>query len=765
MTRRIGPGSEDQTGQADADRRMIEEVEALVGYVFVVGGRAVGATPPGARVELPPRKVQRSREADTFFTLITPAFAASQGNANLYEELSRIAADSYFRSSGGVTSGLRDAVTAVHDNLLSYEQAGPRGGANMICLVLRGGEVYLARTGAVLCLVRQADDVQTLPADLHEVSSPVGRLGSGDAPDVRLSRHEVGPGDVMVLADAGLSHAALDEIAAGLAAPDVPDIIEALKPLCGRDAQAMVVQFVSAETPDPAPPPPRKSTRASTPAASAPVSTPAPSTSASAAAHAGAALDSEPADADAGEIQAGYDEQAGDMPAESDSAGPTPVPHRLAGGLVRVLSGVARGINVGLDRVLPEPEEESGPRVPAMLAAGLAILVPVLVVFVVVALRLSQVDLTAFEQQVAEVEEAAREAETIPLDDIANARTAWLAVVQRVELVETSSGRGNDPALLRVRARAQEVLDRFDQVTRVEPIALRNFGQGARLGNPVIRGQADVYTLNLAESTVFRDTLNPNTVSLMTRNTQPVVQRGQAVGSFSVRELRDMAWMAEGGVQRANVLAALDTQGILVTYSPTFAPATAQRLAGADMWSDPVKMVAWRGRLYLLDPAANQVWRYVPVGNSYPNPPEAYFEPESDRDLSAATDFGIDGAGNLYILNADGSIRKYNGGVEMPFSYTNMPYDGGILSGSGLFLDADSALTAMYVLDPDDESVYQVTLSGQFRFRFRAADPGAWSDLTGIFVDGAQIYVTSGPVLYTFNLDDYSPTPTPTPPG
>jgi hypothetical protein len=56
-----------------------------------------------------------------------------------------------------------------------------------------------------------------------------------------------------------------------------------------------------------------------------------------------------------------------------------------------------------------------------------------------------------------------------------------------------------------------------------------------------------------------------------------------------------------------------------------------------------------------------------------------------------------------------------------------------------------------------------VTLSGQFRYRFRAKDFGAWSDLGGVYADGSQIYVTSGPVLYTFSLDDYSATPTPPP--
>ena len=70
---------------------MTDELEALVGYVFIVGGRAVSATPPGALVELPPRKAPRGREQDTFFTLITPSGSA-QAQAGFYEQMAKLAA-------------------------------------------------------------------------------------------------------------------------------------------------------------------------------------------------------------------------------------------------------------------------------------------------------------------------------------------------------------------------------------------------------------------------------------------------------------------------------------------------------------------------------------------------------------------------------------------------------------------------------------------------------------------------------------------------
>ncbi|MBC7870407.1 MAG: hypothetical protein H7Y09_06170, partial [Chitinophagaceae bacterium] len=52
---------------------MAFEYEALVCHLYVVGGRSISAAPPGALVEVAPRKAARGREADTFFTLVLPS--------------------------------------------------------------------------------------------------------------------------------------------------------------------------------------------------------------------------------------------------------------------------------------------------------------------------------------------------------------------------------------------------------------------------------------------------------------------------------------------------------------------------------------------------------------------------------------------------------------------------------------------------------------------------------------------------------------------
>ncbi|MFQ3535399.1 MAG: hypothetical protein SNJ58_05940 [Aggregatilineales bacterium] len=710
---------------------MIETIEALVGYLFVVGGRAIGTTPPGALVELPPRKVQRSREADTFFTLITP-HGKTHATANIYEALTHLAAEVYFRSSGSVTSGLREAIHAVNSQI---SETGQRYTLNMICAVLRGNEVYLARTAESACILRQNGDFAYHPDQLSD-SVP---LGATSAPEIKLSRCEVAPGDLMVLCDSALVRADRAALNAALAERDLTAILEPLKALASRETQALIIEFATPETPDPTPiPKPRKS--APIPEPSSPtLPTQAP----------------EPSSAPAPELA-----QTSRPPAEPSQAPAATLGQRATLATGKALGSFAKGLSRALGRLLVEPSQANTPRIPSMLAAILAIFVPIVVVFVMVALQLSQFDLTQFEQMVRQVEQAVRQAELVDLNDERLARTVWLGILERVAYVEMTSGRTNDPTLNRIRLKAQGILDRFDKVTRRAPTPLRNFGEGALVVNPIVRGGADVYTLDTSRSAIYRDTLAPEVGMIITRNTQPVVQRGQAVGAFSVREVVDMIWLAEGGVQRANVLAALDTQGILITYSPTFAPATAQRLPGADLWGKPVALATWRGNLYLLDPAANQIWRYRPLGNSYPNPPEEYFDGEVRPDLSAAVDFGIDPNGNVYIFFADGQLRKFTSGIEQRFALSGMPSDG-LKSGRAMYLDGDSPLPSIYLLDPTDQSVYQITLSGAFRYRFRASDPSLFQALSGIYAERDHIFVASGGMLYHFSIADLAGRPAP----
>ncbi len=727
---------------------MVGELEALVGHLFVVGGRAVSAVPPGALVEQPPKRAQRGREQDTFFTLVTPG-GSTQTQAAFYEQLARMAAGLYFRSSGSVTSGLREAISGVNNHLMTQSEA-QRYQANILCLVLRGREIYVARAGACLSLLRQGDNFISAPDDPRDEYALNGLpLGYSPSPDIKLAHYEIAPGNVLILGDAGLAAANREKLSAALAAGKINAVQEALKPLAAPLTQAMIVIFeivdpaapvVSVPTVSKAPPSPPAAVPMT--AASA-VSPTVPTITAGAPSTPSAAPTKLPQSAQAKPLRSGPPAVMRAIQSIIHAIG------RIIGGF---LAGIARILNAILDRLLPEPEDGK-PHIPATVAAGAAILIPVVVVFVMVGLRLSQVDKTNFEQMVSQIQDQAAQAERIPHADVERTKTAWLGILQRLESAERE--RPGDPTLARIRAEAQGVLDDFAQVSRRPATALRSFGANVKLGAIVLQGGADLYTLDLTQSAIYRDTLRqPDLIG--TRGAQPIVQIGSAVSSYSVKNIVDMIWLNEGGIRTSHALIGLDTQGLLITYSPTFAPASAQPLQGAERWKAPIAVRAWQEKLYILDPQANQIWRYVPSGTTYPNPPEEYYAPEYQRRLANAVDFAIDEKGNIYVLFADGSLKKYNSGAEQSFSLNGAP-EGGLKSANKMYLDSNSPLPAIFITDPKDESVYEFTLSGAFQGRFRATDSSAFKNLTSVFADGNNVYVTSGQVLYYFATGAVSP--------
>ncbi len=71
------------------------EYEALIGHLYVVGGRAISVAPPGLLVEAAPKRAARGRETDTFFALVTPAGETIAPEA-FYERMAQLASDEYF---------------------------------------------------------------------------------------------------------------------------------------------------------------------------------------------------------------------------------------------------------------------------------------------------------------------------------------------------------------------------------------------------------------------------------------------------------------------------------------------------------------------------------------------------------------------------------------------------------------------------------------------------------------------------------------------
>jgi len=716
------------------------DLEATVSYLFMVGGRALRTKPPGARIEPPPKKPLRGREGDTFFVLATPA-QGPQATSAFYEQIASLACELYFRTSASVTSGLREAMNGVNSHLMTHNAtAGEKYQVNLAAMVLRGHELFLARAGACIALLRQGGDLITAPDDLRDEFALMGLpLGYSPSPDVKLAHYEIEPGHVFVMSDLGLANAPRDVLSDALASSAVQDN---LKGAAAAQTQAVIIEFKmivpvlrqaeaakSAPIKTPAPTPPRMSV--STPEASVVEST-------------GEAVP--PATITPGPALPVLNEMR--------SAPPKPLPARILYGMTHsiawLLRGIVRIINGLLDRVFPEPKEGT-PNFPLSVAIGVAILIPVVVVFVMVGFRLSQVDSTNFEQLVNQVQEQANQAAAVPKTDQDRSKAMWTGVMQRIEIADVQ--RPGDPTLIKLRAQAQAALDDFAKVTRRTLIPLRTFPNNANLTSVFIQGSTDLYTLDQTSSAVYRDSLrSPDQINGQ-RGQTPLVQAGAPASGYNVRNIIDTLWVDEAGIRTSHALIGLDTQGILVTYSPAFPPANAQALPGHELWKRPVALAVWQERLYILDPAANQIWRYVPAGTTYPNPPDAYFNQELNRNLTKAVDFGIDRRGSVYVLLADGTMKKFTTGEEQQFTLNNVP-DGALKGANAMYLlDSPTGLSSIFIIDPVDQSIYEFTLAGTFQKRYKGPADGALRKLSAIYVEGQSAYVADGNILYYFPIE------------
>lgn len=750
------------------------KLEALLGHLFVVGGRSLSSKPPGALVQVAPRRAHRTRENDTLFVLITPAGQA-QVSASFYENLAKIASENYFKSRVGVTGALREAFNAINAAIQEQNQKQAtdyRAGA--LLMVKRGEEIFLARSGTTLCVSRQAGQYVTFPDDPDMIN--LMPLGSQTNPVLEFAHYALQANDMFVLGDAGLAVVTDEILQKATGTGDINQVLEILEKAVQRQAFASVVQFVGPDGATASPPSavtampetyPETGSEVIPTMESVPVSSVEPTPVASAEFPDAApkvseiAPPSDPAGLEIGEEVPLRSEPPvrSDVPSEeSEQLG---VPRTLVVTVLMLISNalaaIARAANAALDRILPEPEEgrRDGKVVPMNVVALIAIVVPTIIAIIVVGLVLSERDTTNFEQYRTDAVSAVEEARTFGQDTNGDPKTGL--ELWNIALTLTRRAYNEDPEDSEIREmliEAQNNIDRYDRVRRVQVTKLREFGENADLRGPIISANTvDIYTLDKARGAVFHDTMDSSGTNVIQERDIAVIQRGMRVREFTVANLVDIEWIGnDGGADLDNALAALDENGLLITYNPTFPPATGIQLVKPPTWNRPIAIALWRQNFYVLDAGANQVWRYEPVDGQYSEQPSEYFVGSERPNLTGAVDFAIDDQGSIYILFGDGSLEKYRGGQPETFDWFNAPVDG-FTNGRALFIDNNPISYSLYVVDRVHQGVYKVSFGGEVNDGYKPANQlNAFDNLTGVAVDSsrgyARMYVLSGSSLY-----------------
>lgn len=315
-----------------------------------------------------------------------------------------------------------------------------------------------------------------------------------------------------------------------------------------------------------------------------------------------------------------------------------------------------------------------------------------------------------------------------------------------------------DDALLSLQRRIHHRLDELDTVER-----LYHFWQLAGLDEPVdtpagsgriVIHETDVFLLNRATDRVYTFTMNDAGDALQPQDSDPLLMaKDELRGSIQVGQLIDIAWIEAGGQRSLSTFMALESGGSLLAYDPQQG-IDVLPVADSDKWLRPAAIGGYFGNLYVLDPLQSRLLKYVPVDNAYTAPPSDYLDPRLGIDLTGAVDLAIDG--NMYVLFADGSVKKFYDGVEQPFALTGLP--DAMRNPTTLFVSGEpkpDAAGYLYVTDAGNERVLQFDKNGAFIRQFKTQPGGIeFRGLRSIYVDEEhqRMYVLSGRTLWLTDI-------------
>jgi len=301
-----------------------------------------------------------------------------------------------------------------------------------------------------------------------------------------------------------------------------------------------------------------------------------------------------------------------------------------------------------------------------------------------------------------------------------------------------------------LRRRAQH---QIDQVEGVEPIynfaRLYYFEDGPASPTDssriAVHGK-DVMVLNRGSDRVYRFFLNDVGDALQPVEANPViVRKGDVLDGETVTDLIDLNYMASEGSQSLPRFIILDRSGRLLSYD-AHRGLRSQPVGNADLWLSPQAIGSFFGNLYVLDPLLGRLFKYLPSNNEYVKTPLDYFDAALGVDLTGAVDMAIDSS--VYILFADGTIKKYNNGQQVDFGMRG--FYGTMRSPVAIYVSggpSEDAVGYVYVADAGNDRILQFTKDGDFIRQFRAIESEPYMDnLRGLYVDETErrMYLVSG---------------------
>ncbi|MEX1072049.1 MAG: SpoIIE family protein phosphatase [Anaerolineales bacterium] len=671
---------------------------------------------PGLHAAEAPRRAARGRsEENLLLQLTVPAelgLSAEQQTGLLTDM-----AQGYFRTTGAVTSALREQAERLNVYFQQLNQKVAAGGqpaaAILNMLSTREGRATLAQCGPVQAFLLNSQGVQ----HFYDPQNAGRGLGMSKNTDMRFSQFEMEPTSYLLM---------LSELPSGWSEKTFADV-QGQKPAtlrrrflseAGPNLRAALVcatssaaekgmgqmRLQSGQELDPS----ARQTAVSQPRASAqPVARNWETIDVAVAPSQGEGLETQP------EVPL----PPASIPEGLPEPEVTPEPQipslfqQISARLAVLGARMLPPVRSFLIRMLPEePTFNLPPQTMALVAALVPLAVVVLVSFVYLQFGRGQL----YTNYLAEAQSAAAIAEA--RENPAEVREAWEVTVYYAERAAAYEEDAQAAAELLLQAKA--ALDEMDSIARVDfqPALFESLAADANITR-IAATNTNLYMLNQADGNILHAFLTGGGFQL---DDEFHCEPGP-YGAFIVSELIDLALLPRGNTLDAEIVA-MDANGNLIYCFQDERPLAVSLVPPDSNWGSPIAIAVENENLYVLDPVTNAVWLFFGEEYSFVEAPRFFFGDEVPS-MQNVLDLGLE-EHDLYLLDLDGHIVicQFGDDLENPTTcedpsseYTDARpgrSNGAQIEGAHFsqMQLTDPPEPSVYLLDPIAQSVYQFSL-------------------------------------------------------
>ncbi len=531
------------------------------------------------------------------YLLLEPSSPAGLPFCYTAQEMVSQAFDS---SRGSLTGKLRGFFKSLHEKILQENAkslAQGRFSLGAVCITVRGNDLYVAQSGPTLVYVINESGVKRVAPPSHLPLTSLTALGNSKELPVRLYRHSLTPGSVVLLASSSLEDAL---------GTDIFDLFRE-----GMDEGVINIYRRMA-----------RSKYLGVLALAPTVDELAPS----------AFLEPSPS-----------------VESKVGSYSP-PREDREYSNTSRVAEQDQK-----LRIKLRQQPRQRGKYTPESIFSGTSILkIGALALFIMVGLWFMWQEVggredAKFASLIAEAKDLEGEASQAASKD----RSRQLLVESRLTLQAALNLRKDDSNALEMLDTVEGRISQLDSILVLQDTRLLADFQGMGSGAPLIRdiniGNGVVYLLDKGRDQIYQVSLSGGPVEQGSGEPPVIVKDNRG----TLRNLVHLFWMSKGTLWTRDSLMAFDERRKLLEYT-TAGDIRELPVRGAEEWGGMQSVSSFGGNLYVLDPLQSQVWRYVPTDRGFDSERKGVL---SGVDLKGSVDMAIDG--DIYILLRTGEVVKY----------------------------------------------------------------------------------------------------------